>query len=342
MLSFRICAHRIWKEIDRSKKILLHLHPSPDGDCVGSALAFYHVLTDLGKEVTLIQGDSEFPKNLSSIPGSDKIIPKNIIQIDLSQYDLFIILDSSSIKQITKISGLKFPKKLHTIAIDHHQSNDKFAKLNLILPSYSSTAQLVYELLIYKKIKITPKIAACIYVGIYTDTGGFRYFNPTFKTFNIASQLAKIYPKFPKLIFDIENNDSPDRLKFISLLLGSVETFFSNHVAVAKISYENITQNNLNINAIGGYSEIANTVKAVTGWNIAFTLVEIQPEVVKVSFRTRNSEVYDMSKIALATKGGGGHKAAAGATLNMSLDQARDLILSIIKKLYPKIDQESK
>jgi len=339
MLSFKICARRIWKEIDRSKKILMHLHPSPDGDCTGSSLAFYHVLTSLGKEVTLIQGDSEFPKNLLSLPGADKITPKNITQIDMSQYDLFIILDSSSPKQITKISELKFPKKLRTIVIDHHQSNDKFAKLNLVLPSYSSTAQLVYELLTYKKIKITPKVAACIYVGIYTDTGGFRYFNPTFKTFNIASQLAKIYPKFPKLIFDIENNDSPDRLKFISLLLGSVETFLANHVAVAKISYQDITKNNLNVNSIGGYSEIANTIKAVTGWNIAFTLVEIQPEVVKVSFRTRNSELYDMSKIALATKCGGGHKAAAGATLNMSLDKAQELILSIIKKLYPKIDQ---
>lgn len=339
MLSFKICARRIWKEIDRSKKILMHLHPSPDGDSVGSSLAFYHALTGLGKEVTLIQGDSEFPKNLLAIPGTDKIIPKNIGQIDTSQYDLFIILDSSSPKQITKISGLKLPKKLQTIIIDHHQSNEKFAKINFVYPSYSSTAQLVYELLNYRKIKITPKIAACIYVGIYTDTGGFRYFNPTFKTFNIASQLAKIYPKFPKLIFDIENNDNPDRLKFISLLLGSVETRFDNHVAFAKVSYQDISKNNLNINTIGGYSEIANTIKAVTGWNIAFTLVELQPEVVKVSLRTRDSEKYDMSKIALATKGGGGHKAAAGSTLNMSLDQAQELVLSIIKKLYPKIDQ---
>lgn len=339
MISFKFCARRIWKEIDRSKKILLHLHPSPDGDCLGSALAFYHVLSSLGKDVVLIQGDSELPKNLTHLPGSEKILSKNISQIDLSQFNLFLILDSSSIKQVSKIFELKFPKKLQTIVIDHHQSNEKFGKINMVLPSYSSTSQIVYELLNYRKIKITPKIAACIYVGIYTDTGGFRYFNPTYKTFNIASQLAKIYPKFPKLIFDIENNDSPDRLKFISLLLGSVETQFNNHVAFAKVSYQDITQNNLNINSIGGYSEIANTIKAVTGWNIAFTLVELQPEIVKVSFRTRDSDIYDMSKIALATKGGGGHKAAAGATLNMTLNKAQDLVLSVIKKLYPKIDQ---
>jgi phosphoesterase RecJ-like protein len=162
----------------------------------------------------------------------------------------------------------------------------------------------------------------------------------TSKTLAIAANLAKIYPKFSKLIFDIENSDSPDRLKFISLMLGSIKTFCSNHVAIASLSYDEIISNNLSINAIGGYSEIANMLKSVVSWDIAFTLVEVQPDFIKVSFRTRNSDLYDLSKIAVATKSGGGHKAAAGATLNMSLEKAQELILSIIKKLYPKIDQE--
>lgn len=342
MISFKFCSRRIWKEIDRSKKILLHLHPSPDGDCVGSALAFYHVLTGLGKDVLLIQGDSELPKNLSHLPGADKILPKNITQIDISQFDLFLILDSASIKQVTKMADFKFPRKLQTVVIDHHQSNDKFGKINMVIPSSPATAQIVYEIFITRKIKITPKIAACLFAGLYTDTGGFKYFNPTFKTFNIASQLAKIYPKFPKLIFDIENSDDPDRLKFISLMLGSIKTFYSDHVAVAGLNYDQIMANKLSINAIGGYSEIANMLKSVIGWDIAFTLVEIQPKLTKVSFRTRNSNLYDLSKIAVATKNGGGHKSAAGATLNMSLEEAQGLILLIIKKLYPKIDQSVK
>ncbi len=339
MLSFKICARRIWKEINRSSKILLHLHPSPDGDSIGSALAMYHALTGLGKNVTLIQGDTPIPQNLLHLPGTDKINPKNITQIDLNQYDLFLILDSSSVNQITKINGFKLPKKLKTIVIDHHQSNEKFGKVNMVIPTSPATAQIVYDLLTYRKIKITPKIAACIYVGIYTDSGAFKYFNPTYKTFNIASQLAKIYPQFPKLIFDIENSDHPDRLKFISLVLSSIKTFHSNHVAVASLSYNQINDNNLNINNVGGYSEIANMIKSVIGWDIAVTLVELQPNVVKVSLRTRNSDLYDLSKIAVSTKSGGGHKAAAGATVNMSLEKSQDLILSIIKKLYPKIDQ---
>jgi phosphoesterase RecJ-like protein len=161
MISFKICARRIWKEIDRSKRILLHLHPSPDGDCTGSALAFYHVLIGLGKDVVLIQGDSEFPKNLSHLPGADKILAKNITQIDLSQFDLFLILDAASIKQVTKVTELKFPKKLQTIVIDHHQSNEKFGKVNMVIPSSPATAQIIYELFVVRKIKIAPKVAAC-------------------------------------------------------------------------------------------------------------------------------------------------------------------------------------
>lgn len=337
MLSFKFTAKKIWKEIDRSQKILLHLHPGPDGDSIGSALAMYHTLKSLNKDVTLIQGDTDLPKNLSTLPGADKIIPKNIFQVDLSKFDLFLILDSASIKQVSRLGDLKFPKNLKTICIDHHLSSEKFAKINLVVATSPATAQILFDFFQIKKIKNNPKIAACLFTGLYTDTGGFKYSNTTAKTLNIASQLAKIYPKFPQIIFDIENTDEPDRLKFISLLLASVETYFSDHVAIASISYQDIQKNHLNSNSVNGYSEISNMLKSVVGWDIALTLTEIQPEIVKISMRTRDSQKYDLAKIAVTTKAGGGHRAAAGATLNMSLLQAKETILAIIKKIYPKI-----
>jgi hypothetical protein len=182
------------------------------------------------------------------------------------------------------------------------------------------------------------KIAACLFAGIYTDTGGFKYLNTTYKTLNIVSQLAKIYPQFTKLIFDIENTDEPDRLKLISILLGSIETYFSDKVAIASISFDEIEKNKLSMSSLNGNSEVANMIKSVVGWDIALTLTEIQPEIIKISMRTRDSQKYDLAKIAVATKAGGGHKAAAGATLNMPLPQAKETILAIIKKLYPKIN----
>lgn len=339
MFNLRITGKKIWKQVERSKRILLHCHPGPDGDSVGSALAFYHVLKNMGKDVTVIQGDNPIPRNLISLPGADKIIPQNIFQIDLSQYDLFIINDSSSIKQITRMGDIKLPKKLTTVVIDHHLSSEKFGYINLVLPKYPATCQILFDLFQLKKIKITPKIAACLFVGMYTDTGGFKYLNTSHKSYNIASILTKIYPKFTQLIFDVENNDEPDRLKFISYLLSTIETHYSNHVAIASISYKQIQSQQFSSQTLNSYSEISNMLKSVVGWNIALTLIEIQPDVVKISLRTRDSKNFDLSKIAVATKAGGGHRAAAGATLNQPLDEAKKTMLGIIKKIYPKIDR---
>ncbi|HOR02073.1 MAG TPA: DHH family phosphoesterase [Candidatus Woesebacteria bacterium] len=339
MLSFKFTSKKIWREIDRSHKILLHLHPGPDGDSVGSALAFYHVLKNIGKDVSLIQGDNSLPTNLSTLPGADKILPQNIFQVDLTQFDLFIILDSSSPRQVTRLGEFKFPKNLKTIVIDHHSSNEKFGKINLVVPHSPATAQVLFDFFAVRNIKITPKIAACLYAGIYTDSGGFKYVGTTHKTLTIASQLAKIYPKFSQLIFDIENNDPPERLKLISLLLASIEVYYSDQVALASLSYQDIKTHGLEAAVSASYSDVANMIKSVIGWNIALVFVEIQPQTVKVSFRTRDSQTYDLSKIALATKSGGGHRAAAGATINKSLPEAKTLVLQTIKKLYPKIDK---
>lgn len=339
MFNLKLTGRKIWKQIDRSKKILLHCHPGPDGDSVGSSLAFYHALKNMGKDVVIIQGDNQIPNNLSTIPGVNKIAPQNIFQVDLTQFDLFIINDSSSIKQVSRLGDIKFPKNLTTIVIDHHLSNEKFANINLVLPKYPATCQILFELFQLKKIKITPKIAACLFIGLFTDTGGFRYKNTTHKTLNMASILTKIYPKFTDLIFSLENSDQPDRLKFISVMLNSIENHLSDHLAIASISYDQLQESDFSSQTLNNYSEIANMLKSVANWDIGLSMIEIQPGVVKVSLRTRDSRKYDLSKIAVATKSGGGHRAAAGATINQPLDEAKKTMLKIIKKMYPKIDK---
>ena len=134
----------------------------------------------------------------------------------------------------------------------------------------------------------------------------------------------------------MENNDSPERLKFLSLMLDSIETYFSNHVAIASISYEVLKKNNLSKNVLST-SDIANMLKAVIGWDIGISLVEIQPDTVKASLRTRDVYQYDLSKIAEATGSGGGLKAAAGTTIKKSLAESKKHLLKTIQSLYPQL-----
>jgi len=334
----KLISKKIWREIEKARNILLTFHPSPDADSVGSNLALYQVLSKMGKNVTVLAGDSEYPKNLLSLPGSDKVFPKNFFQIDQNNYDLFIITDISDKKQISKQGNVVISKKLKTIIIDHHPTNSKFAKINLVNDKAPATCQIIYDILKVNKIKITKNIAACLFIGLYADTGGFKYLNTNYKTYLIASELTKIYPSFNKLIFNLENSDQPDRLKFLSLMLGSINTYLSEKVAIASIDFETTQKNNISSDVING-SDIANMIKSVIGWEIGLSLIEIQPNLIKVSFRTRDSEKYDLTKISVAL-GGGGHKSAAGATINdMSLSQAKDLIIAKICQVYPKIDK---
>ena len=332
MFNLKSSGKKVWLEIKKAKDILMTLHPSPDGDSIGSNLALYHALTKMGKKVTLISGDSQFPNNFITLPGTSKITNQNFFDLDLSKFDLFIINDIAALNQISRQGEVNISKNLTTIIIDHHVSNTKFANINLVDIQAPATCQLVYDLFQLNSVKITKDMAICLLVGIYTDTGGFKYRNTTTKTFLTAANLSKINPDFNKFIFEIENNDNPDRLKFLSLILGSIKTYCSDKVAVASLDYETIKKNNID-NSVISSSEVANMVKSVIGWEIGICMIESQPNYTKVSFRTRDSKKYDLSKISAAV-GGGGHMAAAGATINKPLTQATDLLIEKVSQTY--------
>jgi phosphoesterase RecJ-like protein len=117
------------KQINQSKKILLHCHPSSDPDSVGSALAMKLALESLNKDVVLIQGDDAVPKAFD-FPGVETIIQKTYFDLDLSIFDLFISLDSSSKSMISNKAEIIFPNNLKVMVIDHHKSNTKYGHFN--------------------------------------------------------------------------------------------------------------------------------------------------------------------------------------------------------------------
>ena len=327
---------KIKSVIDESKHILLHLHPGPDADSAGSSLAFFHYLKSINKDVTLISGDSNLSPSLMTLPGAEQIIQKNYFDLEIKDYDLFIILDSSETRQISKIKEIVFPPSLKTIVIDHHTSNVGYGQINLIDSTSPATCQIVFELFEELKVKITPDIATCLFAGIYTDTGGFKYSSTSSKTFSICAKLTKIAPNFSDTIFNLENNDKPDRPRLLGLHLNNIKTYFNDHVAISALSQKIIYKNNLNSDDSVN-SGIANTLKSVIGWEIGISMIEAGKDKVKVSFRTRDPEKYDVSAIAVATGFGGGHMAASGASIPMSLSKARRLILRTISRLHPEL-----
>lgn len=319
---------QIKSEIDKAKYILLHCHVGPDPDSVGSTLAMKLALEQMGKRVSLIKGDSEIPKAFV-FPGVETILTKNFFEIDLKDFDLFLILDTGSLEMISKVAPVVFPDHLMTIVIDHHASNKGFGKINLIDTSYSSTAQLIFDLLNEWKIKIDHDIAINLFMGIYTDTGAYRYGVNPVRTIEVAYILAKLAPDYQKTISIMENSNRKEALIFESLALSSLKTYYDEKLAIASVSYDDIVKNKIKDEDMftGG---ISNKIKSILGIEIGVTLIEKEKGIVKISIR---SAKHDISRLAVSL-GGGGHKAAAGATLKMPLNEAIEKVVKTVKELY--------
>jgi phosphoesterase RecJ-like protein len=322
----------ILDEIKKASHVLLHCHPAPDPDSVGSALAMKFAIEQLGKKATVIKGDSDIPEAFAHFPGVDEIVKQSFFETDLSQFDLFIAQDSGSIEMVSRRGQIEFPSTLKVIVIDHHRTNTGYGSINLIEPAYPATGQVLFDLFKLWNIQLTPEIASNLFIGMYTDTGGFKYEGTTPHTYRIAADLITVIPNFNRLISDMENSSSPEFLKYKGKALSSIETFLSDKVALSLVPYEFLVENNIPAQDSSA-GAISMLMRSVGKWNVVGALIQAEPSKVKVSFRTRDANIFDVSKLAVAL-GGGGHKAAAGAVIDLPLKEAQELVVSKIKELY--------
>lgn len=328
-------APQIWTEIQQAKNILLHCHVHLDGDSIGGALGMKHILETLGKKVTVIYGDNPPAKEFRLLPGFDEIIPKSFSEINLADYDLFIIQDSGSPNQISEKSDIVFPQSLHTVVIDHHSTNTKYANINLVDPSYISVCEIIYDLLKIWGINLNQKISSCLYTGLYTDSGGFKYQGVTANTLRAASEMAKSGANFSEIIFELENNWDPKAIEFLGLLFSSIEHHLNGHLGLCSVSYADLI--NKNIDPKTEAPETANMIKSCVGNDIGAILVEWESDVCRLSMRTRDPQKFNVGKIATGTGYGGGHPAAAGARIKLPFNEAKKLFLDTVMKIYPEL-----
>lgn len=322
----------ILAEIKKAKSILLHCHPSPDPDSVGSALAMKFALESLGKKATVIRGDSEIPQAFMHFPGADQIVPKNFGEVDLKEFDLFISLDSSNEGQISRLAPVTFPLPICSVVIDHHENNVGYADVDLVVPGSPAVAEMLFDLFKLWNVPLNSEIAPNLFIGIYTDTGGFKYAGVTPYTFAVASELAALIPNIPMFISDMENSNEPSSLSFQGLGLSLIEPQLGGTFALAAIPYKSLVEKGIPADEASP-SIISGIIRSVRCWNFGGALVEVEPNKVRGSFRSKDGEAFDMSKLATAL-GGGGHKGAAGVTLNMPLDEAKRQVVAKAKELY--------
>ena len=292
------------KLLKTSSKFLISGHQGPDGDVIGSTLAFALALKALGKKAVAFNHDG-CPSNLAFLPKSKLIVS----QIPKGFEDAVLItVDSGDLNRLgEKIVSHGFKEIWN---VDHHQSNTKFGTYNFIDVKAGSTGQVVYDLLsACPGFRLTKEIAQALFCTLSTDTGSFRYSNSTKEVFELAAKLVEAGAK-PELISEALYETYPrTRLFLLHKVLSSLK--FENDGQVAKLF---LTLKDLE--ETGSKSEdseeFVNFPRGVSGVKVVCLIKEKTAREWKVSLRCRGKA--DVLSIAQAFSGGG-HKLAAGCTI---------------------------
>ncbi len=311
---------KIEKAVKIAKNTAIVCHQNPDGDTLGSAFALYTALSYMGKESSVICSDT-IP-NKYSFMNEVKII--SIFEKDI--YDLIIFVDCAEIKLAGNLFDGIDISLLNTINIDHHSTNSSYAKLNYVDSIYSSTAEIILDLIQYFEVEISKKIAKYIYIGIVTDTGQFAYSYTSKKTHENAAYLLGRGVEFSKINKLLFNTMPLSRLLLMKQMLGNLEIYDDGKIAIsllASTDFENSGSTSQDADSL------VNILLSVDSVKIAVLIRQIDDNAFKASFRS--SDDVDISKVAKLLDGGG-HKQAAGATIECDIKDAIKTVLTAIEE----------
>ena len=308
----------IKEEIDKAQTVVIVTHEFPDGDAIGSSLAIYIMLKNIGKQAEVII--PEMSKTFNYLPCINEIKTKGSTE----KYDLAISLDCADIKRLNGFSEY-FENAKKSISIDHHSNNTMFGDINYVNPAAPATAQILVSMFQYWEIEITKEIGACLITGIITDTGGFKYNTVTHETFDFASGLLQAGVNISKVYENCMQIISKSRFELTKIATNRLEFIENGKIAFTYINKEDEKLVNAEI---GDYEGIVEQGRSVEGVEVSIFLRETDKGY-KVSCRSTNDiNVADICSIF----GGGGHARAAGCTLPCSLDVAKEKIINETKK----------
>jgi len=308
----------IIEEIEKAENIAILTHESPDGDAIGSSLAMYLALKQIGKKTDIII--PEYSKAFSFLPGSEDIKKQG----EEEQYDLTIALDCGDIKRLNGYVNYFESAKVR-ISIDHHGSNTMFADYNFVDPASPACAQVLIFILETMKVTITKEIGMCLLTGIITDTGGFKYPGVTVETFEFTAGLLGKGVNVSDIYKRVLQIKSKATFELSRIYNNRLEFLEEGRVTFSYITLED--QKKVDAKE-GDHEGLVNIGKDIEGVEVSIFLRETEKGF-KVSMRSEDTvNVSDVCSVF----GGGGHPRAAGCLISLSLEQVREKILNEVKR----------
>ncbi|MES2239725.1 MAG: bifunctional oligoribonuclease/PAP phosphatase NrnA [Bacteroidota bacterium] len=316
------------------KKVAIIPHRNPDGDAMGSTLGLYHFLIKNNHQATVIS-PNEFPDFLAWLPGSETVQifekdKENCTKI-LEEADIIFTLDFNAFHRVGEMEKVLEVLDTTYIMIDHHQKPDDYPTYTYSNTSFGSTCEMVYNFISFlnQKDQIDKTIGTCIYTGILTDSGSFKFPNTTGNTHRIVAELIDLgveNTRIPNLLFD---NSSYNRLQLLGRALQNLKV-----IPEHKTSYITLTQDELNsFNYVKGDTEgIVNYGLSIKGVQFTAIFIENKDEnIIKISFRSQGG--FDVNEFARAHFEGGGHRNAAGGKSEVSMEETIEKFKNLVSQL---------
>lgn len=293
-------------------------HVKPDGDGVGSSLGLYWLLRSLGKSAEVVV-KGEVPVAYRSLPGADKI--RDVERID-RKYDAIFVIECSGLER-PGINGLEDE---YTINIDHHATSEHFGTINWIDPTASAVGEMIYNLCKAIGGRVTPEIAECVYMALVTDTGSFHFSNTTDRTLKVASELVKAGVKPADISEAVYNNYPWSRIELMRQVLGTVKRDSSGKVAYLRQTLKMREEAGAVDGDNNGFVNIPLAAREILA---AVYMREVGKEKFRVSLRSKGD--INVAKIA-EQFGGGGHRNAAGLTIEGDWDEKEQEIVACVRQ----------
>lgn len=304
-----------------AQKIAISSHVRPDADSIGSGLALYLMLTQLGKKVSFCNVDmAPFPIN--QLPSYEVIQYR---QIYPESFDLLFLIEGGTEERTMQ-------KKLEnytTINIDHHTTSSYSAVFNWVDTTAAAVGELIYELGKTLKIEFTHDIGFNLYASIVSDTGSFKYSNTTYRSLYIASDLIKRCKFAPGEVSNLLfNSNYYEKIKMTQKVLSTLELKMDNRVAI--VEFRRSFLNKFSLQDIET-EDIISIVRSIMGVNVTLFFKEIDKDYYRVSIRSKG-EI--SSQLVAQEFDGGGHDHAAGFFFRGDIKRAKNEILKVVGKQY--------
>jgi phosphoesterase RecJ-like protein len=315
--------------IDEAKTVFITAHVGPDGDTLGSMLGFKFALEKARPHIQRIDCviSGKMPDTYAFLPGLKDVHRMETATTLLPQYDMAICMDCGSADRLGLAQPLFESAKVNA-NIDHHISNARFAKINVVEIAASASAEVVFDILKVMKIPMDANIATGLYTGIVTDTGGFKYSNTTAKVMEITAQLIAGGAD-PEYIFKQLYEEQP----MCQVMLQADALLHTRFNADKTIGWAIVTREMLNRH--GALDEhidgLVESIRRIDTVLIAVVYKETDGGITKVSIRSDTHDI-DVSAV-MAEFGGGGHKMAAGCTIPLPITAAPE-------KLNPMLEDQ--